>query len=486
MMVPRAFLFTSAPPQQKAMQPYGLKDRPSSLAFDRPGRLPTKHVEMTGSTMTTPVVIPPKRGSRTPVHREARIRTPSKPSASSRRSSSSSSNDRPLPPSVASMLDATAIPVPHRSWSTRRPRKLPRGNHVEEFSRMMQEGLKSKEDYLMDGTGNSPLDILLSPPDEENEKYSTGAESEMESPFSVRSVSSDSMPSLEPDMGSPLSSPQPPTPGSHKSPSERRPLRYSPAEDCGLDHPLLETNMDDCEIVVFESHHEPIVNDTVSSKRTASSRSFPSLRSSFKSNLTASLRAIKSAAQSVSTFTTPSVQPEDFLTRSLFTITPEMTDDRRPPPMQEPPSPALRRYLNPTPISPAEMCVYHDHPHDKSDPNSTCAVSIQMQTYRRSRGRGNRRSHFHVVAPKNRDQYHTFDPEVPPMSRQREPRENCDFLRMVVLEMNMRRSGKLREDIPTRARIMLPPRKSNPYRLSGDYEDGDDNAVPARWVGISA
>lgn len=357
---------------------------------------------------------------------------------------------------------------------------------MEEFSRMMQEGLKAKEDYLMSGTNNSPLDILLSPPDEEGEKYSLGNESELESPFSVRSVSTDSMPSLEPDLGSPFSSPQPQTPSSHKSPSERRPLRYSPAEDCALDHPLLETDMDDCEINMFESHPETII-DTMPAKRTASSRPFPSLRLSFKSNLTASLRVIKSAAQSVSTFTTPSVQPEDFLTRSLFTITPEMTDDRRPPPMQEPPSPALRRYLNPTPISPAEMCVYHDHPHDKSEPNAACAVSIQMQTYRRSRGRGNRRNHFHVVTPKNREQYHTFDPEVPPMSRQREPRENCDFLRMVVLEMNMRRSGKLREDIPTRARIMLPPRKSSPYRLTGAYEYGDDNdAIPTRWVGISA
>jgi hypothetical protein len=110
-----------------------------------------------------------------------------------------------------------------------------------------------------------------------------------------------------------------------------------------------------------------------------------------------------------------------------------------------------------------------------------------MQTYRRSRGRGNRRNHFHVVAPKNRDQYITFDPEVPPMSRQREPRENSDFLRMVVLEMNMRRRGKLREDIPTRARIWLPPRKNNPHRLTGEYEDGEDNdTVPSRWVGVSA
>ena len=71
------------------------------------------------------------------------------------------------------------------------------------------------------------------------------------------------------------------------------------------------------------------------------------------------------------------------------------------------------------------------------------------------------------------------------MSRQREPRENSDFLRVVVLEMNMRRRGKLREDIPTRARVWLPPRKSSPYRLLGKYEDGDDDTIPSRWVGVS-
>ncbi|KAJ5690254.1 hypothetical protein N7462_004646 [Penicillium macrosclerotiorum] len=486
MMVPRAFLFTSAPPQ-KAMQPFSSHDHSARPPLNQSGILPAKQTENAGSSNTHPVVIPPKRGSRTPLHRESRPRTLSKTSASSRRSSSSSSsNERHLPTSVASMLNATAIPVPRRSWSTRRPRKLPRGNHVEEFSRMMQEGLKSKDDYLLGGSGNTPLDILLSPPDEDHDRYSTGNESELEPSFSARSLSSDSMPSLEPDVGSPCSSSLPPTPASHKS-SERRHLRYSTSEDCALNHPLLETEMDDLEIVEFENPDEPIRQaGDEPSKRSASFGTFPRLRSSFKSNLTASLRAIKSAAQSVSTFTTPSVQPEDFLTRSLFTITPEMTDDRRPPPMKEPPSPALRRYLNPTPISPAEMCVYHDHPRDKQDPAGSCPVSIQMQTYRRSRDRGHRRNHFHVVPSKNRDQYYTFDPEVPPMSRQREPRENSDFLRMVVLEMNMRRSGKLREDIPTRARIMLPPRKSNPYRLSGDYEDHDNDTVPSRWVGVSA
>jgi hypothetical protein len=33
--------------------------------------------------------------------------------------------------------------------------------------------------------------------------------------------------------------------------------------------------------------------------------------------------------------------------------------------------------------------------------------------------------------------------------------------------------------------IWLPARKTN-FHLSGQYEDGDDNVVPARWVGVSA
>jgi hypothetical protein len=247
-----------------------------------------------------------------------------------------------------------------------------------------------------------------------------------------------------------------------------------------LDHPLLPTELEECEVIEVKREDEFITPNSTPTKRSAS---FGRLGSSFKSNLTASLRAIKSAAQSVSTFTTPSVQPEDFLTRSLFNIAPETTDDKRPLPMEEAPSPALRRYLNPTSMSPAEMYVYHDH-RDTPKASGVSTVSIQMQTYRRASSRGNRRNHFHIAS---RDQkFITFDPEVPPMSRSREIRDNSDFLRVVVLEMNMRRSGKLREDIPTRARVWLPARKNN-YRLSGQYEDGDDNnTVPSRWVGISA
>jgi hypothetical protein len=63
---------------------------------------------------------------------------------------------------------------------------------------------------------------------------------------------------------------------------------------------------------------------------------------------------------------------------------------------------------------------------------------------------------------------------------------------MVVLEMNMRRSGKLRDDIPTRARIWLPPRKSIQHRFAiydfdeNDHEENIEHVIPPKWVGISA
>ncbi|KAJ5563581.1 hypothetical protein N7535_008745 [Penicillium sp. DV-2018c] len=479
MIVPRAGLFGSAP-QQKLFYPPVIDTFTTSDLH-----LPSSMAGTHGPITTTPVVIPPKRGSHTTTaSRENRFRTPSKPSGTSRRSSSVSTNDRHIPTSFASMLDATAIPVPRRNWNTGRSRKLPRGIHAEDFRRMLHEELRSKEDHILDGTVYSPLDILLSPPDDQDEKLLPDDDSELASPPSVRSTSSDSMPSLEHGLASPSSFPSPPTPAGNRSSPERRLPRYSHCEECALDHPLLETEVDDS--VSTAVNDESAIAATASPKRPAS---FGRLSSTFKSNLTASLRVIKFAAQSVSTFATPSVQPENFLTRSLFTITPEMTDDRRPLPMQEAPSPELRRYLNPSPIysapmSPAEMYVYHDHPHDTAQSSDPCPVSIQMQTYRRTSSRGNRRTNFHIANKERK--YVAFDPEIPPMGRQREVRENSDWLRVIVLEMNMRRSGKLREDIPPRARFWLPARKTT-YRLAGQYEDGDDNnTVPSRWVGISA
>ncbi|RAH75988.1 hypothetical protein BO86DRAFT_37644 [Aspergillus japonicus CBS 114.51] len=490
MMVPRAFLFSSVSSPLKGARS---EKTPGVLGLQGiEGLELPSDADISSSTIpSSPVVIPPKRGPRmTSVHSQAANkgpRTPRKPRTLTPQSSSGTLSDRPVPSSIASILEATAIPVRRRGVSGRDSRRLPRGNHVQDFSKLLLDGVG---DHLMDSTGNTALDLLLSPPDD-TERSTVGSDCDSEAPsFSASSISIASTPSLDRDLDSPPSLPTPPTPSSQRSPLDRRFLRSPACENCALDHPLLETeecsSEDELDMEAF------LAAATVPAAAATSptpSRSFPRLGATFKSNLTASLRAIKSAAQTVSTFATPSVQPDDFLTRSVFTITPEMTDDRRPPPMHEPPSPALRRYLNPITLSPAEMYAYQDyHPHDATldDAGASPVVSVQMQTYRRAgrRGGGHRAKHPHH--PKQ--PLAGSDPEGPPMTRPREPRENSDFLRMVVLEMNMRRSGKLRDDVPTRARIWLPARKgvhqARVLRYEC-YEEEDENAVPSRWVGVS-
>ena len=67
--------------------------------------------------------------------------------------------------------------------------------------------------------------------------------------------------------------------------------------------------------------------------------------------------------------------------------------------------------------------------------------------------------------------------------RQREPRENSDFLRVIVLEMNMRKAGKLGEE-GGRARIWLPARRGEGGGGGGGDREGG-RVVPRRWVGVA-
>lgn len=64
--------------------------------------------------------------------------------------------------------------------------------------------------------------------------------------------------------------------------------------------------------------------------------------------------------------------------------------------------------------------------------------------------------------------------------RQREPRENSDFLRVIVLEMNMRKGGKLSDVAPGRARLWLPARQAT------TQNEDVSNDTPRRWVSLSA
>jgi len=66
------------------------------------------------------------------------------------------------------------------------------------------------------------------------------------------------------------------------------------------------------------------------------------------------------------------------------------------------------------------------------------------------------------------------------LARQRDMRENSDFIRVAVMEMLMRKKGKLDDHKPGRARWALPPRKppTKPYEIGS-------NGVPVRWIAVT-
>ncbi|EEQ90077.1 hypothetical protein RJZ56_006485 [Blastomyces dermatitidis] len=461
---------------------------------------------------TNPVFIAPQRKTQRPSIRPLQTtprRNPPKGNAEMR-SSSSTRPEVSVPLHVSNLLEATAIPVP-RTWAGRKQRRLLDYNNAEYLGGLFAEGIAGNESgRMVRASRKSSLHVLLSPPNELADDESN-LPAGSETPDSVESLSLDSVPSLDndDDVPTPFSDPATPYFPTQRLPFVRKQRLFSPCEACPQDHPLLSSSIPDNHIHIDET---PTKLPAYGSN---SFRSLPKLGATVKSNLTASLRALRSAAQSVSNFTAPSVRSEDFLTRSFFSFSPELTDDKHPVPMKNPPSPALRRYLNPLTISAADIHIYSESPRGTPVQPLRCTASIQMQTYsspvvnkvRRNRPflnpTGADGSHA-----ENSDEYNDSDyqdeegEEDPPQSpahRQREPRENGDFLRMVVLEMNMRRRGKLRSDIPGRAKVWLPPRKtvvsSSPsssavtvYMSAGGGGGGGCAGckIPRRWIAVSA
>ncbi|EFX02411.1 hypothetical protein CMQ_2460 [Grosmannia clavigera kw1407] len=397
------------------------------------------------------------------------------------------------------------------------------------------------EQQLSLSLSKSPLDVLLTPPDElddDDDDEVSVSDSGLESVLSTRTVSLESMPSLSDSVAtgtvSSLNSPCSPHRGAgcrarpkHRSltpvsspPGKRElhPLAFNTGSDSNSDD-----DVDELDFRVFHPLPDALA------KTAAETRSpLQPLRSAFKSNLTASLRALRNAARSFSTLNLTSVPPENFLTRSILTIDPHIpyTDERRPPPLEEEPSPALRRYLNPTssaridsrqPITPQALSpalasaslspspgtvallssVLGPNENATSD-RPAFTASIQMHTYKVHRSRSLSAASASAAPPASTStspsrsstaagpsgssarSLPATDERPFPGPRQRELRENSDFIRVAVMEMAMRRLGKLDDRRPGRARLALPPRKAStrPYVIGA-------NGVPARWVGTT-
>ncbi|KAF9700682.1 hypothetical protein EKO04_001756 [Ascochyta lentis] len=418
---------------------------------------------------SSPVVIPPRTPTRASSTQTVRLsgQNGGRPARTPK-----SHNPDALPPAVAALLAITAIPrhPPRRRKRSLADRKISMDELIQEWK---QDDLE-----IPSSISGSPMDFLLGRIDEAESDYGgslPSLEQERDRFGASRSISSDSLSTLPPslDYDAPSYSSHwdnlsTPDSVSRKSLSERREKVYSspPKEDCVLDHPLLHFNVDEAEELA-EANVPDVVPVSPSNERFKS----------FKSNLTASLQALREAAKSFSNFTAPSVPPEDLLTRSL--LSPNFTSEMRPKHLEELPSPELRRYLNPqpAPISPTELSMQlHDALMIDADAE-THAPMIQMQTYdRRGRSSRNRRK-ADPCSEAGRLQSPT------PTVRQREPRENSDFLRVIVLEMNMRRVGKLDAKAVGKARIWLPPRKLGSSK-SPAFQSA--SGVPRRWTGTAA
>ena len=435
MLVPQSYRYTSMPTETKVRSHEGIaRDPPRSKSSDKHrsvhGR-PKMLSSIATPTPSKPVIIPTR--TQTPRSRRPRIANISTSSTNT-----PANEPQSMPASMAALL-AVASVQNQRTVSIRRNTS---GNFLD-------KEILSPDDlrYVFSSSSPKSWSMLQGEPDEEESKERDGDTSSVTSASTIaplssyRSLSSDSMPSLdmELDLESPAS-PSPPKFTTRLRGGVRRPKIHSPRASLGDgEHPLSPSTASKWDP---PAQDKEIVRENLPSPP---STPLSSPRSPFRSNLTASIRLLKSAARSVSDNTPSNYRPE-LLPRS---------DLVKPEPMSL--KPIQRRASPPLPFANIDGLPLHFHlaSHMPSLPPST--ASIQLMPY--------------VPSPLPTSAFATAPPVFLPsatpsateeldkkmaLPRPREPRENSDFLRVVVLEMNMRRVGKLAGG--GRARIWLGPR----------------------------
>lgn len=537
MMVPRAYAaapFGSSPPPE-------FDEKQKSVRQTRPKEIPRRkkssHLSSSPPRTRSPSSFDSNPStSPTPASSTRPRLQPARPAATTTLQNETS---RPKPirqplrrrQSAQDILAATAIPIRRKPRQNPRQR-LPNGDHVVDFSRLLLDDVKpGSNGSLSNSLGNPQFDALFGHIDElvEDEMIvgSNGLDAGI---LTTRSISTESIMSLaSPDDFSSADN-ETSSPSVARWNSDRKVRQLAVSENCEEEHPLMHLEREE---------PAPPLSITPPPRKLTPRERKPS---AFTSSLTASLKAIKSAAQSVSNYASAaSIQPDDFFSHSIFDIQPSMTDDRRPPPLNEPPSPAMRRYLNPDysshPDSPAQLHFWLDHrsasgTSQSHQSKSSDAITPFKPKIKKKYLKGESKSSSDssrrpplvplatCIPPAVRTAHASsppiwLAPDGTPSNRhtathstgssneagaafgglkQREPRENRDFLRVLVCEMEMRRHGKLDEAAEGRARLWLPPIEE---KSGGKAENGKVDQYTAdsrkdrrtggeRWKGVSA
>lgn len=446
------------------------------------------------ATPTSPVQIP-RQSTRDSSHSLSRHSS----SSHRRKPTKKSHNPASISPSVAALLAVTDIPRLQRQ-SSKRSHGTDKPLTVNDIINDQQVSEKELSWNLT----KSPLDVLLTPPEDlAADDYLSVSGSQVGSTL-TSTLSLNSVPSLlsgDSYVTDPILSLESPPYGSitasqrlYQQRRTRSPVRKSlepvrsPPDSTTDDHPLARTAV----ITKLPLEDEDIDNAMLSDSSEETtisllSEQFKPLKAVFKSNLTASFRALRSAAKSFSNINLPS--PDDFVTQSMLAMDPKVpyTDERRPPVMKDMPSAEVRRYLNPTTRTRMEELAASSSTTLSSSHSSaaTTPASIQMQTYKIQRNKTLSSSaraslpteSLQASSPPPPPARTVVDESAVPGMRQREMRENPDFIRIAVMEMAMRRCGKLDDKRAGRARWALPPRKTS----TKVYQVGSDG-VPVRWI----
>ncbi|KAI6244426.1 hypothetical protein HI914_06056 [Erysiphe necator] len=193
-------------------------------------------------------------------------------------------------------------------------------------------------------------------------------------------------------------------------------------------------------------------------------------------HLKTSFHKIKSSLNSISSLLSPSLKSINPSSSPSKLDKPDLSNTRESLPirLELVPTSQLRWYLNPItnlPIEDHKSVLY------KTKGQRRCMVSIQMQTYKISIS--NDHPPHHVISYRTK-QINEDQSAKTLVVRRRDMRENCDFLRVAVMEMLMRKRGKLDDQEPGKARLILPPRT-----LTTRPPETTACGIPLRWVPLS-
>lgn len=403
-------------------------------------------------------------------------------------------------PRVAAVLSSTSIPAfkskPHQRSRLSEIDKMARGELVEAWKRDMLTDTKPTRHYSMDM-------LLLDP----SRKHETNiplsraqiATDTLSSSFnSGVSWSTDSTPGLDHDDKSEVSWGSPSTVSSSHDHSaqynlatEQRSVRPKAMQQiCSLisayDHPLNDA---------YDGEQEEVPLDIAISLPSAT---LVESRSLLPTRLTSSLQTLRARAlSSLQSFTlhnafafsadysANAIDDDHNMLWSHSYLFPRLSSEIRPEAFDETPCASQRHYFNPPAQNlDQQRSSYREALHAHAGEAIEHVSMIPLKVYSSS-VTANVEHEVRVSADAQDKKDMMTVPQAAPAIHHREPRENNDFLRVAVLELNMRRAGKLDARAQGRARIWLPPREM-PKDPRPTAQTCCRRGVPHRWRGVTA